>query len=180
MKLLSCVRLFVTPWTVAHQAPPSMEFSRQAYWSGLPFPSPGDLPNPGIEPGSSTLRSDTLLSEPPGNPTKAIIPWTSVVEARVTWLSRWPSSVWVGAIQFTERLNGTKRWRRGGFTLSAWAETSVFSHPWTLVLLVLALKDLHHQPPGSQAFRPRLDYTTSSLGSPACSQQTTGLLVLCN
>ena len=51
MKSLSCVQLFVTSWTVTHQAPPSMEFSRQEYWSGLPFPSPGDLPDPGIEPG---------------------------------------------------------------------------------------------------------------------------------
>ena len=50
MKSLSHVQFFATPWTVAHQAPPSMEFSRQEYWSGLPFPSPGDLPNPGIEP----------------------------------------------------------------------------------------------------------------------------------
>ena len=46
-----------TPWTVAHQAPPSMEFSRQEYWSGLPFPSPGDLPNPGIEPRSPALQA---------------------------------------------------------------------------------------------------------------------------
>ena len=51
LKLLSHVRLFVIPWTVAYQAPQSMEFSRQEYWSGLPFPSSGDLPNPGIEPG---------------------------------------------------------------------------------------------------------------------------------
>ena len=55
VKSLSRVWLFVTPWTVAHQAPLSMGFSRQEYWSGLPFPSPGDLPNPGIEPGSPTL-----------------------------------------------------------------------------------------------------------------------------
>ena len=68
VKSLSHVRLFVTPWTVAHQPPPSMEFSRQEYWSGLPFPSPGDLPDPGIEPGSPELRADTLSSEPPGNP----------------------------------------------------------------------------------------------------------------
>ena len=64
----SCVWLFVTPWTVAHQAPPSMGFSRQDYWSELPFPSPGDLPDPGIEPRSSTLQADTLTSEPPGKP----------------------------------------------------------------------------------------------------------------
>ena len=60
------VRLFATPWTVAYQATPSMGFSRQEYWSGLPFPSPGDLPNPGIEPGSPELQADALPSEPPG------------------------------------------------------------------------------------------------------------------
>ena len=52
--VLSHVQLFVTPWTVAHQAPLSMGFSRQEYWSGLPHPAPGDLPNPGIEPTSLT------------------------------------------------------------------------------------------------------------------------------
>ena len=70
MKLLSRVRLFATLWTVAHQAPLSMGFSRQEYWSGLPFPSPGDLPNPGIEPGSPTLEADALTSEPPGKRNK--------------------------------------------------------------------------------------------------------------
>ena len=55
VKLLSRVRLFATPWTVAYQASLSMGFSRQEYWSGLPFPAPGDLPNPGIEPGSPAL-----------------------------------------------------------------------------------------------------------------------------
>ena len=54
VKLLSCVQLFAT-WTVANRVPPSMGFSRQEYWSGLPFPSPGELPDPGIEPGSPTL-----------------------------------------------------------------------------------------------------------------------------
>ena len=66
VKSLSCVRLFATPWTAAYQAPPSMGFSRQEYWSGLPFPSPGDLPNPGTEPGSPALEADALTSEPPG------------------------------------------------------------------------------------------------------------------
>ena len=65
---LSCVQLFATPWTVAYQAPPSMGFSRQECWSGLPFPSPGDLPHPGIEPGSPALQADALPSEPPGKP----------------------------------------------------------------------------------------------------------------
>ena len=73
MKLLSPVRLFATPWTVAHQAPPCMEFSMQEYWNGLPFPSPGDLPDLGIKPGSPALWADALLSEPPGHPSIIII-----------------------------------------------------------------------------------------------------------
>ena len=64
VKSLSRVRLSATPWTVAYQASPSMGFSRQEYWSGLPFPSLGDLPNPGIEPRSPALEADTLTSEP--------------------------------------------------------------------------------------------------------------------
>ena len=67
VKSLSRVRLFATPWTVANQAP-SVRFSRQEYWSELPFPSPADLPDPGIEPESPSLQADTLLSEPPGKP----------------------------------------------------------------------------------------------------------------
>ena len=66
VKSLGHVRLFATPWTVAHQAPLFMEFSRQEYWRGLPFPSPGDPPDPGIEPGSPTLWADTVPSELPG------------------------------------------------------------------------------------------------------------------
>ena len=64
----SHVQLFATPWTIAHQAPLSMEFSRQDYWSGKPSSSPGDLLNTGIEPGSPTLQADCLSSEPPGKP----------------------------------------------------------------------------------------------------------------
>ena len=70
VKSLSCVRLFATPWTAAHQAPPSMGFSRQEYWSGLPFPSPGDLSDPGIKPRSPALQADALNSETPGKPKK--------------------------------------------------------------------------------------------------------------
>ena len=66
VKSLCHVQLFMTSWTVAYQAPPFMGFSRQEYWSGLLFPSPGDLPDPGIEPGSPALQADTLPSEPPG------------------------------------------------------------------------------------------------------------------
>ena len=59
-------QLFVTPWTVARQAPLSMGFPRPEYWSGLPCPSPGDLPNPGIEPRSPALQAYSLSSEQPG------------------------------------------------------------------------------------------------------------------
>ena len=68
MKVAQSCPLFVTPWTVACQAPLSMGFSRQEYWSGWPFPSPGDLPNSGIKPGSPTLQADSLPSELPRNP----------------------------------------------------------------------------------------------------------------
>ena len=66
VKSLSHVRLFATTWTVAHQAPRSMGFARQEDWSGLPFLSPGDLPDLGIEPGSPALQADSIPSEPPG------------------------------------------------------------------------------------------------------------------
>ena len=69
--MLSHVRLFATLWTVARQVPLSMEFSRQEYWSGLPFPTPGDRPNPGIEPtspASPALKDRLLPTKPPGYP----------------------------------------------------------------------------------------------------------------
>ena len=69
--LLSRVQLFVALWTVAHQTPLSIGFSRQEYWSGLPFPFPGDLPNPGIQVGSPALQMDSFPSELPRKPTSA-------------------------------------------------------------------------------------------------------------
>ena len=65
VSLLNRVQVSVIPWTVAYQAAPSMGFSRQEYWCGLPFPSPGDPLDPGIEPGSPALQADALPSEPP-------------------------------------------------------------------------------------------------------------------
>ena len=76
------VRLFATPWTVTHQAPPSIGFSRQEYWSGLPFPSPGYLPDPGIEPRSPPLQADALTSEPPGKPK---MPWVPTKLPSTSW-----------------------------------------------------------------------------------------------
>ena len=69
--MLSHVQLLATPWTVAHQAPLYMEFSRQEYWSGLPFPSPQDLPNPGTEPQSPALAGEFFITEAPGKPNQS-------------------------------------------------------------------------------------------------------------
>ena len=71
--LFSHVWFFATPWTVAHQAPLSMGVSKQGNWSGLPFPSPGDLPDPGIEPASPALTGRFFTTEPP---------WKSIVDLR--------------------------------------------------------------------------------------------------
>ena len=78
--MLSCVWPFATPWAAACQAPLSMEFSRQEYWSGLPFPSPGDLPNQGIKPmasASSALAGRFFSTEPPGNSKATWVSWKS-------------------------------------------------------------------------------------------------------
>ena len=95
VKSPSCVWLFVTPWNVAYQAPQSMEFSRQEYWSGLPFPSPGPLPDPGIKSGSPALQAGALPSEPPGKPnTKKRCPFhhrgleCRSWKSKYTWSSR--------------------------------------------------------------------------------------------
>ena len=77
VKSLSHVWLFVTPWTVASQAPPSMGFSRQEYLNGLPFLPPRDLPDPGIKPRSPALQADALLSEPPGKLEASRLLWKS-------------------------------------------------------------------------------------------------------
>ena len=95
VKLLSRVQLFAIPWTVAYQAPPSMEFSRQEYWSGLPFPSPGDLPDPGIKPRSPTLQADALLSYDLNQ-----IPYDYTVEVRnrfkgLDLIDRVPDELWM-------------------------------------------------------------------------------------
>ena len=87
--LFSCVQLFATPWTVARQALLSVKFSRPEYWSGLPFPSPGDLLDPGIKPGSPALQADSLLSEPPGKPLqkRLLAPSArSAVDSCILWI----------------------------------------------------------------------------------------------
>ena len=99
VKSLSRVWLFATPWTVASQAPLSMGFSRQEFWSGLPFPSPGDLPNPGIEPQSPALQADALSSEPPGKPHLRLPQSESLKIGPRTWIlprsPSWSSQRWI-------------------------------------------------------------------------------------
>ena len=95
---LSYSWLFATPWTLAHQAPLSMEFSRRQYWSGLPFPSPGDLPNLGIKPRCPALQTDALPSEPLGKPKKPLL--------ILLILGRWPYSVlesWISSVTVLTR-----------------------------------------------------------------------------
>ena len=79
--MLSCVRLFVTPWTIAFQVPLIMEFSRQEYWNRLPFPSLGRFLNPGTKPRSPALQADSLPPEPPGKP-KKYVDWNSINKNR--------------------------------------------------------------------------------------------------
>ena len=93
VKSLSHVQLFVTPWTVAHQAPLSTGSSRQEYWSGLPFPSPRDLADPGIEPTSSALQVDSLPLSHQGTPTCISghrNPWVLILSSQDMRLCRDP------------------------------------------------------------------------------------------
>ena len=80
--MLSCAQLFVTPWTVAGQTSLSMEFSRQEYWSGLSFPSPGDLPDPGINPRSPALQAVSLPSESPGEAQHHLFNYTNTEKGK--------------------------------------------------------------------------------------------------
>ena len=79
----------VTPRTAAHQAPLSMEFSRQEYWSGMPFPSPGYLPIPGMEPTSPALQAGSLLSDPPGKPQGSLKIWSTGGTSFVFYFCKW-------------------------------------------------------------------------------------------
>ena len=84
VKLLSHVRLFATPWTIAYQAPLSMGFSRQEYWSGLPFPSPGDLPDLGIEPGLLHCRQMLYCLSHQGSPKVLLVEYLKKLRGQYT------------------------------------------------------------------------------------------------
>ena len=116
----SCVQLFMTPWTVACQAPLSMGFSRHAYWSGLLFPPPGDPPHPVIEPGSSALKAYSLLSVPPGKPC-LICTLSQTCERNLSYLGK-------------KHLRGTKGTQRNG---------QQYPSQQLAIILCYAVKTLH-------------------------------------
>ena len=137
VKLLSLVGLLGTPGTVACQAPPSVGFSRQEYWSGLPFPSPGDLPDQGIEPGLPHCRQTLLLSEPSGNPSMYWcvigfplwpanvdqLPGVGVEMGRVKW-EKWTKYLnhkWLTVCQVKEYQNNTRK-RGSLYSYQSWIQ----------------------------------------------------------
>ena len=127
VKSISCVRLFATPWTVAYQAPLSMGFSRQEYWSGLPCPSPWDLPNPRIELRSPTLRADSLPVEPPGRPKNTGAGSLSLLQGLFpTQESNWGL---LHCRQIHYRLRYQKRQPRGQTHVSTLQEDSLPAEP---------------------------------------------------
>ena len=105
-KSFSHVWLFVTPWTVAHQTPLSMGFSRQEFWSGLSFPSPGDLPDLGIQPISPAFPADSLLSEPPGKPCAPVTSKFSLCSSSFRmWGTSWNYHALILFLDFFKFLN---------------------------------------------------------------------------
>ena len=115
VKSLSRVRLFATPWTVAYQAFLSMGFSRQEYQSGLPFPSPGDLPDPGIKPRSPALEAGTLISEPPGTQKASLqTKLVEVMEFQLSCFKSWKMMLWKGCTQYASKFGKLSSGHRTG------------------------------------------------------------------
>ena len=123
----------MTPWSIAHQAPLSMGFPRQEYWNGLPFPSPGDLPDPGIEPRSPALKANALTLEPPGKPwcrSRGFNHWVR----KIPWRRELqPASVFLPRKSHGQkRLAGYSPWGRKEWTwlndwhFFIWEESSLF------------------------------------------------------
>ena len=131
---LSCVWLFATPWTTACQTPLSTEFSRQEYSSGLPFPSPGDIPNSGIKAGSPALQADSLPSEPPEKP-EAEVHWHSKLHnqnmCQLLGRSKTPSKEFIS--KWFSLYNACRNYQKQRQKLSV-ADTFI----WDLISLILS------------------------------------------
>ena len=129
--MLSSVQLFATPWTIARRVPPSMEFSRQEYWSRLPFPPPADLPDPGIEPASPlspALAGRLFITEPPGKHTEYRIAqlYRAVSESQWVWME-------LGKYWLTRKTT-PKRWPWTQVLQQSWVgwRLVVCRYPWIL------------------------------------------------
>ena len=143
--VMSGVWPIVTPWTVAHQAALSMEFSRQEYWSGLPFPTAGDLPDPGIKPGSPALQADSLPLELPGKPIRRIyFPLYCHVLSVLTPLSEITefSSTWVNIKVSSQYLSPD---HMPGCVLSAFFCTSDIIQATTLRSIIMSILQMKKQ-----------------------------------
>ena len=149
MYTLSHVQLFATPWTIDNQAPLFMEFSRQECWSGLPFPSPEDLPHPGIKLRFSTLQADSLPSEPPGKlfESRALCKSFLILTSEVGKLSLMTWVACKNEYLLKPLLNGRicciYQWANAGKSLSFFLENSqktrglrsvLFPHLWSRVI----------------------------------------------
>ena len=130
MKSLSRVRLSATPWTIAHQAPLSMGFSRQEYWSGLPFPSAGDLPDPRIEPRSPHCRQTFSPLSHQGNPKRCLI-WNSPSYPKLFFLSFFPCNLLSEEVVYSNVF-----FLSFFFTILYWfCHTNVFLTFWNLLIV---------------------------------------------
>ena len=98
--MLSCVWLFVNPWTVAHQTPLFMEFFKQEHWKGLPFPPPGDLPDPGIKLVSPALAGSFFTTEPPGKPRELFVVVVQSLSQVQLFMTSW-TAAWQASLSFT-------------------------------------------------------------------------------
>ena len=127
MKSLSHVRLFVTPWTLAYQAPPSIEFSRQEYWSGLPFPSPGDLPNPGIQPSLPYCRWILYQLSHQGSPLEGLM-----LKLKLQYFGHLMRRA--GSLEKTLMLGKIEGRRRRGQQRARWLDS--ITNSWSLLKLM--------------------------------------------
>ena len=129
VKSLSPVLLFATPWTVAYQGPPSMGFFKQEYWSGLPFPSLGNLLDLGNEPGLPALQADSLPSEPPGKPNPGIEPRSSALQANCLPPEPSPRNTCIGILCETVTFDWPKKLFRFSIRCYGKIQMNILAHP---------------------------------------------------
>ena len=167
MKSLSRIQLFGTAWTVAYQSLPSMGFSRQEYWSGLPFPSPGDLPSPGIEPASPALAGWFFTTQPPGS-----LPVMTPKCLFLTWICMWENSFYTHPLVRT-RLHLV--WKDRELWMSGLGTKESHCRIWSLSLALRNLEDWISSNSQSCTFATLQTKTISSPYKSLCGQNHSGL-----